>query len=82
MDEGNWYLDRGVICLHQGVKDQKKDPETLKVGNYVVTNRIFEFFIALRVLLRYFNHNRICDYVASSSDEVDVCLAEEFLQRV
>lgn len=82
MDEGNWYLDRGSVCLHQGVKDQKDNPETLKICNYVVTNRIFVRFIALRVLLRYFSHDRIGDYVASSSDEVDVCLAEEFLQRV
>jgi hypothetical protein len=81
-DEGNWYLDRGIVCLHQGVKDQKNDPETLEISNYVVTNRIFVFFIALRVLLRYFIHNRIRDYIASSSDEVDVGLAEEFLQRV
>ena len=80
--KGNGYLDGGVIGLHQGIQYQKKEAEALKSSNDVVTNRVFVLFESLRVLLGYFSHNGVGDYVASSSDKVDVGLAKEFIQRV
>jgi hypothetical protein len=84
--EGDGYLFRSntrcVENLHQLVKDQETDIDTLRERNYVATYRILELNVSGRMLLGDLSHNGVGDSVPSTEEHIDVGRIEKFGESI